>query len=183
MTAPTLNVPDDVAMVAFADCASFGVKGCPRTVPVNETEPLLEPPPPQAAANVAVAAAKIRLKAMEHSSVAPVLAKILHPNIIQIFEIVGTDDETEQDPYIVMEHFDGKPLDQALKSGALPQAQVVSVLRQTADGLRKAHLAGVIHRDVKPSNLMMNAAGEVKILDFGIAKPLDAKKDLTGQTV
>jgi serine/threonine protein kinase len=113
---------------------------------------------------------------------AQVLAKILHPNIIQIFEIVGTD-EDGQDPYIVMEHFDGKPLDQTLKMGPMPQQQLVSVLRQTADGLKRAHLASVIHRDIKPSNLMMAANGEVKILDFGIAKALDAKKDLTGQTV
>jgi serine/threonine-protein kinase len=114
---------------------------------------------------------------------AQVLAKILHPNIIQIFEIVGTDDDTGQDPYIVMEHFDGKPLDQTLKMGAMPQAKLMSVLRQTADGLRKAHSASVIHRDIKPSNIMMAANGDVKILDFGIAKALDAKKDLTGQTV
>ena len=114
---------------------------------------------------------------------AQVLAKILHPNIIQIYEIVGTDDESGLDPYIVMEHFDGKPLDQALKMGPMPQQQLVSVLRQTAEGLRKAHAASVIHRDMKPSNIMMSAAGEVKILDFGIAKALDAKKDLTGQTV
>src|SRR5947209_6057256 len=82
-----------------------------------------------------------------------------------------------------MEHFDGKPLDVALKMGPMPQAQLVSVLRQTADGLKKAHAASVIHRDIKPSNIMMAANGEVKILDFGIAKALDAKKDLTGQTV
>ncbi len=114
---------------------------------------------------------------------AQVLAKIIHPNIIQIFEIVGSDEDSTMDPYIVMEHFDGKPLDVALKMGPMPQEQLVSVVRQTADGLRKAHGASVIHRDIKPSNLMMSAVGEVKILDFGIAKALDAKKDLTGQTV
>src|SRR5947209_7179245 len=103
---------------------------------------------------------------------AQVLAKIIHPNIIQIYEIIGSDDDSGMDPYIVMEHFDGKPLDQALKMGPMPQSQLVSVLRQTADGLRKAHAASVIHRDIKPSNLMISPSGEVKILDFGIAKAL-----------
>ncbi len=82
-----------------------------------------------------------------------------------------------------MEYFEGKPLDALLKSGPVPQASVVSVIYHTADGLKKAHANAVIHRDIKPANLMMSASGEVKILDFGIAKALDAKKDITGQTV
>ncbi len=113
---------------------------------------------------------------------AQVLAKIMHPSIIQIYEIVGSDDEAG-DPYIVMEYFDGKPLDAVLKMSPLPQASLISVIHYTAEGLKKAHANSVIHRDIKPANLMMSAAGEVKILDFGIAKALDAKKDLTGQTV
>ena len=113
---------------------------------------------------------------------AQMLAKIMHPSIIQIYEIVGSDEESN-DPYIVMEYFEGKPLDSALKMGPLSQEQVVSIIRQTCDGLTKAHKNSVIHRDIKPANIMMAANGEVKILDFGIAKALDAKKDLTGQTV
>jgi len=112
---------------------------------------------------------------------AQVLAKIAHPSIIQIYEIVG--DEDEPDPYIVMEYFDGQPLDVLLKQGPLPPAQVVSILRQCADGLRKAHAVNVVHRDIKPGNLMLSPSGEVKILDFGIAKLRDAAKDLTGETV
>jgi serine/threonine protein kinase len=113
---------------------------------------------------------------------AQVLAKIMHPSIIQIYEIVGTDEDAH-DPYIVMEYFDGKPLDSALKMGPLKAAPVVNILRQTAEGLKKAHGSHVIHRDIKPANIMVSADGEVKILDFGIAKLRDAKKDLTGQTV
>src|SRR5918911_5461144 len=56
---------------------------------------------------------------------AQVLAKIVHPSIIQIYEIVGADEDSA-DPYIVMEYFDGRPLDAALRQGRLPQAQVVS---------------------------------------------------------
>ena len=113
---------------------------------------------------------------------AQVLAKIMHPCIIQIYEIVGSD-EDQSDPYIVMEYFEGKPLDTLLKEGPVPVAQVVNVLRQASEGLKKAHANNVIHRDIKPANLMVAANGEVKILDFGIAKLRDAKKDLTGQTV
>src|SRR5437879_4755923 len=113
---------------------------------------------------------------------AQVLAKIMHPSIIQIYEIVGSD-EGETDPYIVMEYFEGKPLDSALKMGPMSAAQVVSLLRQSAEGLKKAHANHVIHRDIKPANIMLAPNGDVKILDFGIAKLRDAKKDLTGQTV
>jgi predicted Ser/Thr protein kinase len=113
---------------------------------------------------------------------AQVLAKIVHPSIIQIYEIVGSDEDSA-DPYIVMEYFEGRPLDAALKDGPLAPAQVMSVVRQCAEGLRKAHANNVVHRDIKPGNLMMAPSGEVKILDFGIAKLRDAKKDLTGETV
>ena len=115
---------------------------------------------------------------------AQVVAKLNHPNIIQIFEIVGSDDDSvENDPYIVMEFFDGQPLDSLLKMGPVPQAQLVNILRQSADGLRKAHGALIIHRDIKPANILVSGEGHVKIVDFGIAKALEAKKDLTGQTV
>ena len=113
---------------------------------------------------------------------AQVLAKIMHPSIIQIYEIVGSDEE-QLDPYIVMEYFEGKPLDAILKMGPMSAKDLISVIRQTAEGLKKAHANNVIHRDIKPANIMMAASGDVKILDFGIAKALDAKKDLTGQTV
>src|SRR2546421_2476891 len=113
---------------------------------------------------------------------AQVLAKIGHPSIIQIYEIVGSDEDTA-DPYIVMEYFEGRPLDALLRQGPLAPAQVVSVVRQCAEGLRKAHANHVIHRDIKPGNLMLSPSGEVKILDFGIAKLRDAKQDLTGEAV
>jgi len=113
---------------------------------------------------------------------AQVLAKIVHPSIIQIYEIVGSAEDTA-DPYIVMEYFEGRALDALLKEGPLGPAQVVSVVRQCAEGLRRAHANHVVHRDIKPGNIMMSSSGEVKILDFGIAKLRDAKKDLTGETV
>jgi hypothetical protein len=113
---------------------------------------------------------------------AQVLARIVHPGIIQIYEIVGNDDDTI-DPYIVMEYFDGQALDVLLKQGPLSPLQVASVVRQCAEGLRRAHASNVVHRDIKPGNIMLSAAGEVKILDFGVAKLRDAKTDLTGEAV
>src|SRR3954453_6820568 len=93
---------------------------------------------------------------------AQVLAKIMHPSIIQIYEIVGSDEDSS-DPYIVMEFFEGKPLDALLKEGPVPGPQVVSILRQTAEGLKKAHANQVIHRDIKPANIMVAANDDVKI--------------------
>src|SRR6266404_1854350 len=66
---------------------------------------------------------------------AQVLAKIRHPSIIQIYEIVGSDEDTS-DPYIVMEYFEGKPLDALLKEGPVPGPAVANILRQTAEGLK-----------------------------------------------
>src|SRR5881628_1356425 len=93
---------------------------------------------------------------------AQVLAKIMHPSIIQIYEIVGSDEDSS-DPYIVMEYFEGKPLDALLKEGPVPGPQVVHILRQTAEGLKKAHANQVIHRDIKPANIMAADNGDVKI--------------------
>jgi len=86
---------------------------------------------------------------------AQVLAKIAHPSIIQIYEIAAADEDAA-DPYIVMEYFDGQPLDALLQRGPLPAPSVLSVVRQCADGLRKAHASNVIHRDIKPGNLMLS---------------------------
>jgi serine/threonine-protein kinase len=109
------------------------------------------------------------------------LAKIAHPAIVRIHEIVDGDDE--QRPYIVMEYCEGRPLEAVLEGGPLPAAQVVSIVRQVAEGLGSAHRAGVVHRDVKPANLMLSDSGEVKILDFGVAWLRDARRDLTGSVV
>ena len=70
-----------------------------------------------------------------------------------------------------------------LENGPLPPAQAVSILRQAAEGLGSAHRAEVVHRDVKPANLMLSDSGEVKILDFGVAWLREANRDRTGSIV
>jgi predicted ATPase len=89
-----------------------------------------------------------------------------HPNIITIFEL----GQVEATYYIAMELVDGQLLRDMLNAGPLPLKKSIPIAAQIADGLAKAHEAGVVHRDLKPENLMVTRDGFVKILDFGLAK-------------
>ena len=97
-----------------------------------------------------------------------------HPNIVTIHDILH-DAGTHA---IVMELVEGTSLQQRLLAGAIPAAQAVAIARQIADALAAAHAAGIIHRDLKPANVMLTERGQVKVLDFGIAK-LDATRAST----
>jgi len=74
-----------------------------------------------------------------------------------------------------MELVDGKTLREVLGGGLLPTRKLLDLAVQAADGLAKAHSAGIVHRDLKPENLMVSKDGLVKILDFGLAKPVIAE--------
>ena len=89
-----------------------------------------------------------------------------HPNIITIHEL-GQDGPTH---YIAMELVEGKTLRELLVSGLLPMRKAIDIAVQVAEGLTKAHKAGIAHGDLKPENLMVSHDGFVKILDFGLAK-------------
>ena len=89
-----------------------------------------------------------------------------HPNICTIHDIEETPDGRL---FIVMAHYDGQTLKQRLEGGPLEIEAAVEIAAQTAEGLAKAHAQGVVHRDIKPGNLMICGEG-VKILDFGLAK-------------
>jgi predicted ATPase len=89
-----------------------------------------------------------------------------HPNIITIYEL-GQDGSTH---YIAMELVEGKTVRELLVSGLLPIRKAIEIAAQVAEGLTKAHEAGIAHRDLKPENLMVSEDGFVKILDFGLAK-------------
>src|SRR5207249_4132840 len=88
------------------------------------------------------------------------------PNIVTIYEL-GQIDSVR---YIAMELVEGKTLRELLASGRIPIRSVIQIAAQIADGLAKAHEAGLVHRDLKPENVMVSQDGFVKILDFGLAK-------------
>src|SRR5271168_2227717 len=89
-----------------------------------------------------------------------------HPNIVTIYEL-GQDGSTH---YIAMELIEGKTLGELFSDGLLPMRKAIDIAAQVAEGLAKAHEAGIAHRDLKPGNLMVSEDGFVKILDFGLAK-------------
>src|SRR5262249_49874940 len=92
------------------------------------------------------------------------IAALNHPNICQIYD-VGPN-------YIVMEYVEGAPL-------AAPEnaRKLIDLAAQVADGMAAAHSAGIVHRDLKPDNIMVTRNGRIKILDFGLAKTVEEKKD------
>ncbi|WP_345770368.1 serine/threonine-protein kinase [Blastococcus saxobsidens] len=100
-------------------------------------------------------------------------AALSHPHIAAVFdygEETARDGSGETLAYLVMELVEGEPLSALLhREGALPPATTLSVLRQTASALAEAHRAGMVHRDVKPGNILVRPDGGVKITDFGIA--------------
>jgi serine/threonine protein kinase len=90
-----------------------------------------------------------------------------HPNVCTIYEVGETADGQL---YLAMACYDGETLKRRLERGPLEMAEALHIALQVARGLAKAHRHGIVHRDVKPANLMITADGIVKILDFGIAK-------------
>jgi predicted Ser/Thr protein kinase len=96
-------------------------------------------------------------------------AKLVLPNIVQVYDS-GRDTEANR-YYIVMEYVEGRSMAEMLREHTrLPSAEAVDVICQACQGLDYAHKRGVIHRDVKPGNLIINPEGVVKLADFGIAK-------------
>ena len=92
---------------------------------------------------------------------------VSHPGIAQVYDY--GEDGAADSPYLVMELVDGPSLAGVLAAGPLNPADTMDVLAQAAAGLQAAHAAGLVHRDVKPGNLLVGPAGQVKITDFGIA--------------
>jgi serine/threonine-protein kinase len=96
-------------------------------------------------------------------------ARLVHPNIVQVFDS-GQDSATGQ-YFIVMEYIEGRSCAEILRDESWVEvADAVSIIGQACEGLNYAHRHGVVHRDVKPGNLLRSGEGEVKLADFGIAK-------------
>ena len=92
-------------------------------------------------------------------------SRLNHPNIATVYEV----GEASGTPFIAMELVQGESLKQILQRGPLPRPQLLDVAHQVAEGLNEAHQAGVLHRDIKPGNIMLDSKGRVKVLDFGLA--------------
>ncbi len=90
-----------------------------------------------------------------------------HPNICTIYEINKTDNG---ELYIAMAYYQGQTLKEKIKNGHLDIKETLDISTQIAEGLNKAHSKGIIHRDIKPGNIIITEDGVVKILDFGLAK-------------
>jgi TolB-like protein len=105
-------------------------------------------------------------------------AALEHPNICTVHEIGESADGRL---YIAMPLYDGETLEQRIERGALAVEDAVEIAVQVARALAKAHAAGIVHRDVKSSNVFITADGVVKLLDFGIAKLADAALTATGE--
>jgi eukaryotic-like serine/threonine-protein kinase len=103
-------------------------------------------------------------------------ARLAHPNVARVYDF-GRDGGT---PFLVMELLEGQTLAGRLASGPLPPAEAARVAAAVADALDAAHRRGIVHRDVKPSNVMLTAGGDVKVMDFGIAAAADETHSTTG---
>jgi eukaryotic-like serine/threonine-protein kinase len=109
---------------------------------------------------------------------AKTVSALNHPNICTLYD-VGHQDGID---FIVMEYLEGETLEKRLEKGPLPLGETLKYGAQIADGLDKAHRIGVVHRDLKPGNIMLTKSG-AKLLDFGLAKPSSAPATLATMTM
>src|SRR5438309_8606149 len=99
-------------------------------------------------------------------------ARCQHDNIVVIYEV----GEHNGMPYMVLEYLNGKPLTHSIKNGQrLPYTRAVEILVAVGKALECAHGQGIVHRDLKPDNIFIMDSGTIKVLDFGIAKVLEAQ--------
>ena len=104
-------------------------------------------------------------------------AKMAHPTIVRIFD-AGEESIRESNgaetlvPFIVMEYVDGRLLKDVLANGPLEPAEATRIISQVLTALEYSHRAGVVHRDIKPGNIMITSSGQVKVMDFGIARAI-----------
>jgi len=106
---------------------------------------------------------------------AKLLASLNHPNIAAIYSFEHADDIH----FLVLELVEGQTLAERVAKGPLPVEKALEVCRQIAEGVEAAHEKGVIHRDLKPANVKITPEGQVKILDFGLAKAFEAETPVT----
>ncbi|MBE1490134.1 serine/threonine-protein kinase [Plantactinospora soyae] len=105
---------------------------------------------------------------------ARMLATLHHPGIVQVYDFGEDELPTGRTDYLVMEYADGEPLSARIReAGRLSVAETLRVVAQVAHALHAAHRGGIVHRDVKPSNLLIQTDGRVRLLDFGVARSVN----------
>ncbi|GAB3286487.1 Stk1 family PASTA domain-containing Ser/Thr kinase [Parasphingorhabdus pacifica] len=110
-------------------------------------------------------------------------AALNHPAIVAVYDTGETDSENGPLPYIVMEYVDGRTLRDIVKSeGPLPPRRAMEVMADASAALDFSHRHAIVHRDVKPANIMITRSGAVKVMDFGIARALDDGQASVTQT-
>ncbi|HEY1403723.1 MAG TPA: serine/threonine-protein kinase, partial [Pyrinomonadaceae bacterium] len=108
------------------------------------------------------------------------ISALSHAHIATLFDYGETPDGR---PFIVMELVNGRELGDLMRAGELSIARAIEIVADVAEALSEAHNHGIIHRDVKPSNVIVNERGEVKVLDFGLAKLITEEAELDHNTV
>ncbi len=106
---------------------------------------------------------------------AALMANLSHPNIVALYDYL----ETAEAIYIILEYIEGITLDYYIHSvsGAIPEERAIEVFSKILDAVGYAHQRGIVHRDLKPANIMISPIGNIKVLDFGIAKNIYDKTD------
>ena len=102
---------------------------------------------------------------------AEISARLNHPNIVTVFDV---GEEPGVGPFIAMEHIEGESLAARLRHGPLPSEEAILLLAQLRAALEIAHRADIVHRDVKPENILLTSEGRLKLMDFGLAKDEDS---------
>jgi serine/threonine-protein kinase len=103
-------------------------------------------------------------------------SSLSHPNIVKVYD-VGEDGGTY---FIVMEYVEGRDLSSVIReTGGLPVGEALRMTREIADALAYAHERGIIHRDIKPGNILLTSTGQVKLTDLGLARPKDEDTSIT----
>jgi eukaryotic-like serine/threonine-protein kinase len=119
---------------------------------------------------------QIRRRFLREAQTASILS---HPNIATIYEI----GEVNGIPYIVMEYVRGRTLASLARKRPLPVAEIVQIGLQVAQALAEAHQAGIVHRDIKSSNILLSERGQIKVLDFGLAKAWSLAQPVAAATI
>ncbi len=114
-------------------------------------------------------------------------ARMSHPTVVRVFDAgeepaVGPDGEPAAVPYIVMEYVDGRMVKDIIAEGPLSEAEAVRITKGILTALEYSHRAGIVHRDIKPGNVMVTPGGQIKVMDFGIARAVSETSANVAQT-